>query len=135
MADDLPEGVGPHEGRELELMLRGEKPLTYLTEPLDSPYQPPYDDFEPYVKSGKFIKFEYYVFPPGDDVATRRVFYSLVGEEWRIFEANELAKRDWNATSAGLDIPSEERFGELLGYSRDDIATYVEWIKSRGRTT
>ena len=31
--------VGPHEGRELELMLAGEKPLSMFVEPLDSTFE------------------------------------------------------------------------------------------------
>lgn len=61
-----PPGVGPHELRELELMLAGTKPAAMFGEAVQFRDIIPEDDFAPYVASGRTLKREYY----RDDKAT-----------------------------------------------------------------
>src|SRR6266851_4421858 len=82
--------IGPHEDRELELMLSGKKPLAMFTElsPVETGLIPE-AEFAPYVSSGHFVMRE--VLEPTDDVqglprgvSVRRVLYALPEEVWRI---------------------------------------------------
>ena len=58
MDNDLPPGSGPHEGRELELMLAGAKPLAMFNDDLPEGMEPPEIAFDPYVAEGRFVKAE-----------------------------------------------------------------------------
>src|SRR5690606_29233921 len=53
-----PEGVGPHEDRELELMLAGTKPLAMFGDAVGSAQEAPEDAFAPYVADGAIIRRE-----------------------------------------------------------------------------
>ena len=77
--DDLPL-LGPHNDRELELMLAGRKPAAMFDEFAADLYA---DDFPPHVAAGRILKIARY-FPdanPRHDI--RRTVYVLPGEEWR----------------------------------------------------
>ena len=125
--------IGPHEGRELELMLAGQKPLAMFTEisPIETGLIPE-DEFAPYVKSGRIIMHE--VFEPMQDTAghqeglhIRRVLYALPEEIWRI-EAILLVCR----VASGLrrwDEGLERVTGKLLGYEDRQIDAFVEKIR------
>jgi len=52
----MPKEIGPHEGRELGLMLAGEKPLAMFSDIVPSSYEWPDALFEPYVSSGVLLK-------------------------------------------------------------------------------
>src|SRR2546430_13078761 len=85
----MPE-IGPHEDRELELMLEGLKPLAMFTElsPVETGLIPD-AEFVPHVQSGRLIMRE--VFEPTEGTPDhphglfiRRVLYALPTESWRI---------------------------------------------------
>lgn len=61
MEDELPPGIGPHEGRELALMLAGKKPLAMFNDDWPTDWEPPEIAFDPYVAEGRFVKNEMYV--------------------------------------------------------------------------
>lgn len=126
----VPPGVGPHNGRELELMLQGDKSMAlFAAEPgMDA------DDigdagFAPFVDEGRILKFTQIV--PKTSVVER--CYCLPTEEWRcklsllisrmcrsgeafdIFTSNDLARLE----------------GALLGYSKEDVEVFVAHAASR----
>src|SRR5262245_19891114 len=81
--------VGPHEGRELELMLSGSKPLSMFIEPVgETEFEYfPEEEFDKLVVQGKLLKnvtMEMFPDPRGGEEKCRRVLYALPGEDWRI---------------------------------------------------
>jgi hypothetical protein len=121
--------IGPHEGRELELMLSGKKPMAMFTElwPLES--QIPEEEFEKYVESGKIVKREVFELGPRlpghpEETKIRRVLYSLPTEIWRIdamIMLSEVYQRQ-----RGWDAGLERMIGSLLGYEAEDIEAFVQ---------
>src|SRR4051794_16895636 len=83
-----PAFIGPHEERELELMLAGTKPLSMFLQDVEFEFELfPEEDFDRAVAQGKLIKhvtMEMMTDHQGRDIELRRVFYALPGEEWRI---------------------------------------------------
>lgn len=126
MDDPLPPGIGPHEGRELELMLAGEKPLAMFNDHLPEDMEPPEVTFDPYVAEGRFVKDE--IFVPSSamkDGQLRYYFYALPNEEWRIKRLVELHLAffvDRVPTTRELETET----GRLLGYDEADIAVFVD---------
>jgi hypothetical protein len=124
-----PPGVGPHEGRELDLMLRGEKPLAVFSEATDVDYPWPDEAFAPHVAAGRVVQRDFFV---TEEVETgsleiRYLYFALPGEEWRI----EAAHDTWTRRG-GSDAEKEARrraMGRLLGYDPKDIETYIAWSR------
>jgi hypothetical protein len=111
--DQLPYLV--HTNRELGLMLKGVKPLSYF---MDVSGQEPdiciryWRMFDRHVAAGRLIKREAIEpIPDLPHLEYRKLLYALPGHEWRL-----------GAMLALLDEPGawsderERRFGELLGY-------------------
>jgi hypothetical protein len=122
----LPDGIGPHEGRELDLMLTGEKPLAMFCDVVPSPYEWPDAAFEPHVMSGRFVKMDIITNTPDGKYQVRYLYFALPQEAWRIETAHALALKHFEtwcpeATEACV------RLGRLLGYREDDIQTFVQW--------
>ena len=76
-----------HTGRELLLMLRGNKPFASFVEilPNDQGLELiPERFFEPHVRSGRFNKIEFLEDMDGSKTQkVRKLFYAVPGEEWR----------------------------------------------------
>ena len=132
-ADESVPDIGPHEDRELELMLAGRKPLAMFTElSPDETGLIPEAEFSPYVRSGRLIVRE--VFEPVERLSedsgehfVRRVLYALPEEKWRIDAMLLVCRvatklRRWDE---GL----ERVTGELLGYNKRQIDAFVERTK------
>jgi hypothetical protein len=126
---------GPHEQRELELMLAGEKPLAMFTEvwPVESGFIPE-DDFRPHVHAGRMIMREAFEPAPAignrpENLKIRCVLYALPNEAWRIDAM--LLLRSIYARQGGWDEGLERMIGSLLGYSQADIDTFIERISAR----
>lgn len=126
---DIPKKIGPHEGRELELLLAGEKPLAMFSDIVPSPYKWPDAIFEPYVVSGALVKREYLTTLP-DGYQVRHLFYALPEEAWRIEEAYILSLKqvDTRGDEAG---ECSARLGRLLGYSEDDVTAFLNWTRKK----
>ncbi len=122
-----PPEIGPHEGRELELMLAGEKPLAFFSEPTRSTYELPDAEFEPYVQSGQIIKRDFVrtVKIADSDEEIRYLYFALPAEAWRIDKAIPLT------VSSYWDNPDfdhqDTELGRLLGYSEDEISAFLSW--------
>lgn len=110
-----------HTGRELLMMLQGTKPFAAFvdTVPATEPDVIPEKLFEPYVKTGRFIKretLEYSIGPNGRVIHIRRVMYAMPGQTWR-FDAYvslwaQAKKHGWNDDFEKLE-------GFLYGYNTD----------------
>ena len=126
MDAEIPEGIGPHEGRELELMLAGKKPLAMFNDDLPPDMEPPEVAFDPYVEEGRFVKAEV-VLPlsafPGMEL--RYYFYALPGEEWRMERMIEI-ERGFHEQKLPTTRELETEIGRLLGYDDADIQVFVE---------
>jgi hypothetical protein len=130
---DLPDGIGPHEGRELELMLSGKKPLAMYTEVLSVDFEWPDSDFEPHVITGEIIKREYSSQTPDGRHTVRHLYFSLPDEELRIDEAHALSLKKQDALHEQSESDSA-RIGKLLGYSADEIQSFIDWIRIKRPT-
>ncbi|MEQ8286075.1 hypothetical protein [Thalassospira sp.] len=126
---DLPPGIGPHNDRELELMLAGTKPMALFSDAVHVSDYFPDADFAPYVETGKIIRVEEII--PDEPYAMRYLFFALPGEEWRIEEALTMSRNLWARTVKDHDADSA-RMGELLGYSANDIKAFLEHLKRGG---
>lgn len=123
---DFPEGIGPHEGRELELMLAGKKPLAMFSDIVPSCYEWPDAVFEPHVSSGELVKKEFLTETPDGRHKVRTLFFALPDEAWRIDEAYALSRKQFETW---CDEASETcaRLGRLLGYREEDIRAFTLW--------
>lgn len=124
MTDDfeLPPGIGPHNDRELELMLAGSKPMAMFSDGLHVSDYFPDADFAPHVKAGKIIRVEEIIPHPPHQI--RYLFFCLPGEEWRIEEAL-IMSRNLHAGIVKDHDADSARMGELLGYSVEDINAFL----------
>lgn len=120
---ELPPGIGPHNDRELELMLAGTKPMAMFSDAVHVSSYFPEADFAPYVAAGKIIRIEEII--PASPYDARYLFFALPGEEWRIEEALIMCRNLWAGTVKNHDEDSR-RMGELLGYSRGEIEEFIE---------
>ena len=133
MDTEFPSGIGPHEGRELELMLLGEKPLAMFNDDLPEDMEPPEISFDPYVAEGRFVKSE--VFVPASafkDGRLRYYFYALPGEEWRIGRLIEI-QRGFFEDAVKTTPELETETGRLLGYDDADIQKFIGRFFSEGK--
>ena len=119
----LPPGVGPHEGRELELMLAGTKPMAMFSEII------PEEEFRPHVESGRFVKVELWIqIGLKHCQAIPCVYYAPPEEIHRIARMVTLHREVW----AGLRIMHEDydwEVGRLLGYTDWEIEQWLAWWK------
>ena len=129
-----PPFVGPHEGRELDLMLARSKPLAMFVEPVEPEFEYfPEEAFDELVSQGKLKKrvgFEKKIEPNGKEGEIRRILYSLPGEEWRI-EAILLTQRLYDSLTPGWRPDLDRVIGILLGYDRDDIEKFLDLMSAR----
>lgn len=120
---ELPPGIGPHNDRELELMLAGTKPMAMFSDAVHVSSYFPEADFAPYVAAGKIIRIEEII--PASPYDARYLFFALPGEEWRIEEALIMCRNLWAGTVKDHDADSA-RMGEFLGYRTEDIEAFIE---------
>jgi hypothetical protein len=133
---DLPYEL--HTGREMELMLRGTKPLAHFYD--EHPAEPceeiiPEEAFAPYVRSGVFetLEFVELLNRPLQTSHThvkgiRHVFYALPAEAWRIDAYVEMQLR---LAPAGWSLELERLQGRLLGYEDWQTEIHLEQWRAR----
>lgn len=123
---DLPVGIGPHEGRELELLLTGEKPVArFRLDGLSEEYDA---GFREAVEQGRILEFDF----PSPELHLHRRFYCRHGEEWRIKVMDLIDRLLADRTLAGFTEEDLHRLdGTLLGYQKTDIDLFIERIRSR----
>jgi hypothetical protein len=119
----LPGRIGPHEGREIALLLAGSKRIAWFG---DIEFAPE-DEAAPLVASGQ-LKRELWLSEHG----TTGVVYFVPGAEDEVAELKTLTV-DWLDSGVDADV-ADVRVGQLLGYSADDIAAHQarkrEWEAS-----
>lgn len=128
MQYDLPPGIGPHEGRECELMLAGLKPLAMFSDADTHCHHFPEAEFAPHVAIGRILKWEETIDIPDEAISIRCLYYALPNEAWRIAKAHAIKK----ALFQGLCKPTEEddvALGRLLGYSEEDIQAFLRRVR------
>jgi hypothetical protein len=123
----FPQGIGPHEGRELQLLLSGTKKAALFADFIpDNGLMPeeiiPELAFAPYVENKTLVRFCFEKTHPELNKTFRTVIFTRPDEEWR---ANALMwLRNFKDNTSHITI------GRLLGYSEDDIQSFVRHKKS-----
>lgn len=125
---EAPPGVGPHELRELELMLAGTKPAAMFGEAIQFRDILPEDDFAPHVAAGRIIKREYYWYDQKSGHSFVEIYYALPSEEWRIDALHELHLVAWHKLRSWTD-DDDRATGHLLGYTDAEINDFLYWKK------
>jgi hypothetical protein len=125
--------IGPHEGKELELMLAGQKALAvfhdaYVGQPIPEDIIPE-QTFAPYVAQGKIRRFSEDIQIQKDKSIVRCVCFTLPREEWRA-EFFLWLKREIYSGRIAHDSSHEFIIGSLLGYSADDITHFLDHKKN-----
>lgn len=129
MQGNLPPGVGPHEGRECELMLAGLKPLAMFSDADTHCHHFPEAEFAPHVAAGRIMQWEETIAIPDDKLAIRCLYYALPNQAWRIAKAHAIKK----SLFQGLRKPAEGddiELGRLLGYREEDIQAYLRHARA-----
>lgn len=127
---DIPDGIGPHEGRELILMLAGKKPMAMFSDVVPDSMKLPIDDFLQYVKSGQIVQFEEIYHPDSNKhSAFRFVYFALETEAWRI---DEMRMINYNMIKLGhpSSDETEQKIGYLLGYTAEQVAEFILWQRN-----
>ncbi len=125
--------IGPHEGRELALMLEGIKKLAVFHELAhliaDMPEEIiPEKSFAPHVLAGRIIRRSADI--SYGDMTIRYIFFCLPGEEWRI-DAFLFLKRDAARNRQIYGDADDIMIGRLLGYSETEIGTFLHHRQPR----
>jgi hypothetical protein len=128
--DNVPPAfVGPHEGREFELMLEGKKHLSmFLLEDAVEYGDYPDKRFDALAAEGRLVKHvcvEHSVLLDGIEMSLQVTMYASVSEAWRI-PAMRMVRDIYAATGPGWRPDLERMIGSLLGYDRQDVELFVE---------
>ena len=119
------EGIGPHELRELELMLAGRKPLAVFCDGVPASFELPEKDFAPHVASGRIIRREEIYLDPRADYPGRFVYYALPEEAWRIEALHRINEAIFTGRRKATEQNDIET-GRLLGYAEEDIQRFLD---------
>jgi hypothetical protein len=123
--------IGPHEGKELELMRAGEKKLAmfhdYVPEDGTTIAEEiiPEAAFAPYVKGGEIIRIARDITDKRTGDIVRYVCFTLPNEEWRA-EAVLWMRQAMRDHTLPSDDTIDIMTGRLLGYSEGDIVEFVD---------
>ena len=116
-----------HNGRELQLMLSGIKPMaSFVAEDVVSPELVGDAEFAPYVENGKITKHIY----RNNDFGFEMRSYCLPTEEWRGKLFNLIYQLTWERKIDGVfNRADRERIdGMLLGYSKEETERQLEVV-------
>ncbi len=121
--------IGPHEGKELELMLTGEKKLSMFHDSIIDGQEIPEDiipenAFSTHVTKGSIKRFSQNIRAAKSDGVIRYVFFTLPTEEWRA-EFLIWLKQNTLKNEMPNDKAHDILVGQLLGYSEEDIQDYL----------
>ena len=127
--------IGPHQGKELELMLAGKKHLAVFGDSV------PADDiileeiipekaFAPYVSRGEIIRISEEYLHPKDKIRIRQVCFASPGNEWRA-QAYLWIHKESREGRLPYDDTHEYFVGRLLGYDEADIQHFTENMRKR----
>lgn len=119
--------IGPHEGKELELMLAGTKKLAmfYDIAGQSTPEEIiPEKAFENHVKDGHFTRIEQTIKSAKTGEKIRYVFFAVPGEEWRAHTIIRIKNETING-SRPHEALDDIIIGRLLDYSNVDVDFFV----------
>lgn len=119
----IPHGIGPHEGRELDLLLSGEKKAALFADFITddgtiSEEIIPEKKFEPYINSGSVCRHQKEVFYPKFKKTYRMVVFTTPDEKWRAEALFWLREAN--------DIYTDIIIGRLLGYTEEEIQIFLD---------
>ena len=119
--------IGPHEERELELMLSGEKPMAFFSCFADDADSIPDPAFRPYIADGTLLLREWEIAMPcaSGMPPFRHVLLALPGEAWRLDDAYDILSNHEGDPRRHSD-EGHVRMGRLLGYSEEAITAFTE---------
>lgn len=108
--------IGPHEGKELDLMLKGLKNLALFYTDYNIPY-----GFTPYLESGFFKRKKIRTI----DSNGNNFYYYIIYAKKHKRKAKKLSLLLEKSTKC-FNSTFEKKIGRLLGYSKEDIEFYIE---------
>lgn len=122
--------IGPHQGKELELMLAGRKHLALFYDVFTDGHENneiiiPEESFKPYVDSGAILRHSRDITAAKDGTVITYVCFTLPGHAWRA-EAFFWIVQQTIGGGAFSDHAFETIIGRLLGYSEEDIQDYIK---------
>lgn len=115
----------PHKERELDLMLKGAKPLArFVRDHGTGDHANVEAAFAPHVERGDVLRFAF------RSENSERIYYCLPTEEWRV-KLLELVHSTLEAGAHAFTIYDLHRLeGALLGYSKEDVEFFIaRWRK------
>jgi hypothetical protein len=104
----MPPGIGPHEGREIELMTKGTKPAALVDGAKRA-------EWEPVARAMGWHMVEFPV-PGGTELA--------ISKNPR--DAEEIKQMIISAGEKGVTLNWHRRLGQLLGYTDAEVETYIQ---------
>ncbi|WP_428248639.1 hypothetical protein [Ferrovibrio sp.] len=116
----MPPGINPHDGRELELMLRGTKKFAVFAAPAVARDSLPDASFAPHVATGRFLRREFTSNHKATGTPMVTICFALAGEGWRVDALRSLQ-------ALPRSDEQERQIGRLLGYTAEEIAAYLEY--------
>jgi len=127
-----PTFLGPHEARELALMLEGKKHLSYFFFEVGIERKVfPEEEFDGLVARGLLIKderVESFISPEtGKPTSARDILYATVDQAWRI-PAMRLIQETYQRMGPGWRPDLERLKGSLLGYDPQDVEAFIEHL-------
>lgn len=116
---ERPAMLGPHEGKELELLLADQKPIALFYEGIP-------EEFLPYLESDVLkLKTKIVATQFAQDIEFKLIYKNIENEK----QVDELMAVLQQSIQEALFIPEIERkIGELLGYREIDIDYYLAHI-------
>jgi hypothetical protein len=135
--EDSPSFLGPHEGRELELMLAGKKHLSKFVFEENASDVFPLRELDKLVANGMLTKderSERHSLPHGDDVIIRNLLYATAAEAWRI-PAMRAVEDIYQKLMPGWRPDLERIIGVLLGYDSEDVELFLEQLSKNKQTS
>ena len=130
-----PSFLGPHEGRELELMLEGKKCLSFFYFEVGVEREIfPESQFDLQVANGLLVKderIEESISPEtGELTSARSILYAAANEAWRI-PAMRMIQDMYQRMGPGWRPDLERMKGALLGYDPQDVESFIENLVKR----
>lgn len=121
--------IGPHQGKELELMLAGKKHLTLFYDVFTDGHENneiiiPEKAFKPYVDSGEILRHSRDITAIKDGTIITYVCFTLPGHAWRA-EAFFWIKEECLSGRRPFDEAYEFFVGRLLDYKEEDIQDFI----------
>ncbi|RUX74099.1 hemin receptor [Mesorhizobium sp. M7A.F.Ca.US.006.04.2.1] len=119
-----PKGIAPYNGRELELMLRGDKPMAlFAAEPGMDTEDVGDAHFGPIVEEGRILKFS----QVDSKTSVEERCYCLPTEEWRCKLSLLIARMCRSEAAFDVFTPNDlaRLEGTLLGYSKESVEAFV----------